>query len=187
MKGKYMKEYKRDNRYFSLCGLNCSLCVMFIGKYCPGCGMGNKPCKIARCAMERERVAYCFSCKEYPCTIYEKIDDYDSFISHFHQKKDLKKAGSIGIENYIAEQKEKEQILQILLDEYNDGRKKSLFCTAVNLLELVELKRLIHFLEEQDSSLSIKEKSSLAAGKIKEFAEKNGIDLTLRKKEKRKS
>jgi hypothetical protein len=160
---------------------------MFIGNYCPGCGMGNKPCKIARCAMEHERVVYCFSCKEYPCTIYEKIDDYDSFISHLYQKKDFMKADSIGIENYTAGQKEKEQILRFLLEEYNDGRKKSLFCTAVNLLEIEDLITLMHLLKEQDSSLSQKEKSCLAAEKIKELADLSCIELTLRKKEKRKS
>jgi hypothetical protein len=141
--------------------LKLSLFVMFIGNYCPGCGMGNKPCKIARCAMEHERVVYCFSCKEYPCTIYEKIDDYDSFISHLYQKKDFMKADSIGIENYTAGQKEKEQILRFLLEEYNDGRKKSLFCTAVNLLELSKLKRLMHFLIESRILLYHKKKKAV--------------------------
>ena len=33
-----MKGFKRENRLLSLCGLNCGLCTMYLGKYCPGCG-----------------------------------------------------------------------------------------------------------------------------------------------------
>ena len=48
-----MKNFKRDNLLFSLCGLNCGLCPMKIDGYCPGCGggAGNQSCKIARCSM----------------------------------------------------------------------------------------------------------------------------------------
>ena len=49
-----MKGFNRKNQLFSLCGLNCGLCPMFLNKYCPGCGggEGNQSCKIARCSME---------------------------------------------------------------------------------------------------------------------------------------
>lgn len=78
---------------------------------------------------------YCFQCSEYPCDKYEHIDDFDSFITHRNQKADLKKAQQIG-KAYNAEQIEKARILDGLLSGYNDGRKKALFCIAVNLLEL---------------------------------------------------
>ena len=49
-----MKGFNRKNQLFSLCGLNCGLCPMFLSKHCPGCGggEGNQSCKIARCSME---------------------------------------------------------------------------------------------------------------------------------------
>ena len=46
----------------------------------------------------------------------------------------------IGEKAYNAEQIEKRQILNRLLSEYNDGRKKTLFCVAVNLLPLEDLR-----------------------------------------------
>ena len=48
-----MKGFKRENRLLSLCGLNCGLCTMYLGKYCPGCGggEGNQPCAMARCSL----------------------------------------------------------------------------------------------------------------------------------------
>ena len=37
-----MKGFKRENKApLSLCGLNCGLCTMYLGKYCPGCGGGE--------------------------------------------------------------------------------------------------------------------------------------------------
>ena len=47
---------------------------------------------------------------------------------------------SIGTERYHSELKEKMQILRYLLDNFNDGRRKSFFCMAANLLELEDLK-----------------------------------------------
>lgn len=37
-----MKGFQREDRMFSLCGLNCMLCPMQIGGYCPGCGGGKQ-------------------------------------------------------------------------------------------------------------------------------------------------
>ena len=89
-----MKGFKRQNQLFSLCGLNCGLCPMFLNKNCPGCGggEGNQACKIARCSMEHGGVEYCFQCSGYPCEKYNHIDDFDSFITHRRQKADLEKA-----------------------------------------------------------------------------------------------
>ena len=85
-----MKGFKRQNQLFSLCGLNCGLCPMFLNKNCPGCGggEGNQTCKIARCSIEHDGVEYCFQCGEYPCEKYEHIDDFDSFITHRQRKKE---------------------------------------------------------------------------------------------------
>ena len=45
-----MKGFTRTETRFSLCGLNCALCSMHLGGYCPGCGgsPGNQACTIAR-------------------------------------------------------------------------------------------------------------------------------------------
>ena len=36
-----MKGFTREETRFSLCGLNCRLCSMHLGGYCPGCGGGQ--------------------------------------------------------------------------------------------------------------------------------------------------
>ena len=181
-----MKDFERSNQFLSLCGLNCGLCPMLISKNCPGCGggKGNQSCKIARCSMEHGRIEYCFQCGDYPCEKYSHMDAFDSFITHRNQKTDLEKASRIGIEKYNEEQKEKMQILAHLLSEYNDGRKKTLFCAAVNLLALSDLRELLSRLESYDESVgcTIKERSAFASKLMKETASQRGIELALRKK-----
>ena len=100
------------------------LCVSLAATLLAGCGggEGNQSCKIARCSMEHGRPEYCNECKEYPCETYEGIDAFDSFITHYNQKKDLEKRQGIGVPAYQEEQREKADILRHLLENYNDGR-----------------------------------------------------------------
>lgn len=127
---------------------------------------------------------YCFQCSEYPCDKYEHIDDFDSFMTHRRRKADLEKAQQIGIAAYNAEQAEKTKILDILLSGYNDGRKKTLFCVAVNLLELQELQEALGRIESKADleMLTLKEKSAFAAEVLQKAASQKNIILKLRKK-----
>ena len=133
--------------------------------------------------MEHNGVEYCFQCNEYPCEKFEKIDKFDSFISHRNQKSDLEKVRQIGIEAYNAEQAEKAEILGILLAGYNDGRKKTLFCAAVNLLQIHELREVLGKIENKSDleTLTLKEKSTFVAGLLQASAAMKNIDLKLRK------
>ena len=171
-----MKDFTRNNPFFSLCGLNCKLCSMNISGHCGGCGFGNQSCPIARCSLEHGKPEYCFQCSEYPCERYETIDTFDSFITHRNQKADMEKMQSIGEEAYNAEQIEKHQILDRLLADYNDGRKKTLFCLAVNLLPLDDLRTVF---EDHDLKLPLKERAKSMEQRLKE---RSSVELKLRKK-----
>lgn len=83
-----MKDFVRKDLSFSLCGLNCALCVMKLDGYCPGCGgtaRGKSNCSLARCNLEHGGYEYCFECGEYPCKKYDGATESDSFITHLHQ------------------------------------------------------------------------------------------------------
>lgn len=185
-----MKNFNRDNLLFSLCGLNCGLCPMKINGYCPGCGggEGNQSCKIARCSLDYDNIEYCFQCGNYPCEKYDGIDEFDSFITHQRRQMDVEKAREIGMEVYNGEQIQKSEILRDLLSNYNDGRRKSFYCTAVNLLDLEDVKRVmerIHNELKPDES-NLKENAAAAAKFFREKAEEKQIILKLKKKTKRR-
>lgn len=134
--------------------------------------------------MEHDGAQYCFQCSEYPCEKYNGIDEFDSFITHQNQKFDMEKAKRLGIDVYNAEQVEKAKILQMFLSNYNDGRKKTLFCVAVNLLELQELQMVLREMNHRPDmeTLTLKEKSAFVATLLQNAAASKNIDLKLHKK-----
>lgn len=172
-----MKGFQRSDLTFSLCGLKCCLCPMHLGGYCPGCGGGdgNQSCAIARCSLSHGQVEYCFLCEEFPCQRYENAEEYDSFVTHQRQLRDMAKAQEIGSEAWHAELERKAEILKLLLSEYNDGRRKSFYGVAVNLLPLAEIEAVM-----EQPELSAEQ----IVSQFQKIAGKQGIILKLRKKAK---
>lgn len=186
-----MKMEYRVSEYplFSTCGLNCGLCPRYYtdgDSRCPGCaGVGfsevHPPCAKLSCS-QNKGVEYCFLCKNFPCKKYDGVDTSDSFISHKNQFRDIEKAKEIGLEAYKAELNAKVLLLQELLDSYDDGRRKSFYCNAVNLFELSDINLLMAQIRSETQDLgAVKEKAKVAVGLIQSHADETGISLKLRK------
>lgn len=185
-----MSDYQRQYPEFSACGLNCGLCPRYHtdgSSRCPGCGgegfFRQRPkCGVISCN-RRKGIEFCYRCDEFPCSKIEKADAVDSFITHLNMLSDSRRAQHIGLEGYAAELDQKMAILRLLLDKYNDGRRKSFYCTAVNLLELGDLKDVFAQVERQvDAEGPVKERSAQAAKIFQARADELGISLKLRKK-----
>lgn len=175
-----MKGFVRKDQRLSLCGLNCGLCPMRLGSHCGGCGAGNQSCRIARCSLEHGGVAYCFQCAAYPCDRFREQDPYDSFITGLNRLRDMEKARRLGPEAYGREQAQKVELLEYLLAHYQDGRKKTLYCLAVNLLELPALRRAL----AQAETAPEPERPARLAQALQEAAGAQGVTLKLRRKPK---
>jgi hypothetical protein len=117
---------------------------------------------------------YCFECDEFPCKKYDGADKTDSFITHQNQFADMEKAKQIGIEAYKAELDEKIGILETLLQKHDNGRRKSFYCLAVNLLDLEDIKAVMANIDNEADSKTV-------ALLFEEIAERRGISLKLRK------
>lgn len=193
-----MKEYIREYPLFSLCGLNCGLCPRYHTdgpSKCPGCGgpdfhIKHPSCAVITCNKKHENVEYCFQCASYPCEKYSGnhvIDPLDSFISYKNVITDFEKAAKEGIENYKIELDEKVNILKLLIDNYNDGRKKSFYCNAVNLLAMEDLREIMEkirceLMENADSKeIDRREKVKLVVSLLEGKADEKNIALDLRK------
>lgn len=184
-----MKGFARKETRFSLCGLNCALCSMHLGGYCPGCGggAGNQSCAMARCSLEHGGIQFCCECSEYPCPRYEGFDDADSFVPHRNRQHDIAQARELGLETYLAQLEEKRTILDELLAHYNDGRRKTLFNSAVYLLPREDLRSVMAALGSQPelTEQPIKERALTAVGLLQEVADRRGVSLKLNKKPKK--
>lgn len=181
-------EYAREYPSFSACGLNCGLCPRYHTNgtsKCPGCAgegflLKHPSCSILSCN-RRKGIEFCYLCDEYPCKKYNGADLSDSFITHKNQLNDFDKAKRIGLDAYNSELNNKVNLLEYLLENFDDGRRKSFFCIAVNLLELQDINYVldkIAYLAETD----IKIKSAAAVSLFEDIAKKRNISLKLRKK-----
>jgi hypothetical protein len=185
-----MRHSERGCPMFSACGLNCCLCPRYHtdgASRCPGCGAkgfsGKHPsCGVLSCC-RRKGLEYCYRCGEYPCGKYDNAGAYDSFITHKNQLSDFARAKDFGVDAYIAELDEKHEILKLLIANYDDGRRKSFFCLAVNLLSLADIKRVMDSITAKtEPSSTQKEKANEAARLLEQAAKESGIELKLRNK-----
>lgn len=185
-----MPDFRREYPLLSLCGLNCGLCPRYHtdgSSRCPGCGgegfsAKHPACGVISCSKRHGGLEYCYLCEEHPCKKYDGTTAVDSFITHRNMFTDFERAKAMGLEVYRAELEEKFAILQTLLESYNDGRRKSMFCIAVNLLPLEDLRQVMQQLASEAAQLPEKEASALAAQLLQAKADELGISLKLRKK-----
>ena len=183
-----MEHKARKNPLFSACGLNCGLCPRFHtdgASRCPGCaGKGfsqvHCSCGMLSCC-QRKGFEYCFECECFPCKKYDGVDLSDSFVTHQNQFRDMEKAKR-NLNAYEAELNAKVKLLETLLCDYNDGRKKSFFCLAVNLLELEDVRCVMIQIEAQTKPDDpVKEKAAVAQRLFQHMANEQNITLKLRR------
>ena len=101
---------------------------------------------------------------------------------------DLETVKRVGLEHYRETLGKKMEGLRFLLERCNDGRRKSLFCTAVNLLELEDVEAVIARLEEEFGPEyppeEQKDRGSRAAELFRERAQTRGVSLKLERQRK---
>ncbi len=183
-----MQPYERPYPLFSLCGLNCGLCPRYHtsgSSQCPECGgpgFSDKhpSCTVLNCAKRHGCITYCFQCTDYPCERYTSPSSMDSFITYKHVIRDLEYARINGLQAYREKLDEKVEILKYLLEHCDDGRHKSRFCTAVNLLDLQDLREIkeavSHAAARRDADLTRTTDTWLDR-----YTDIRGVSLTLRK------
>ena len=92
----------------------------------------------------------------------------------------MEKAKRIGIEAYKEEQREKKKILDIFLEEYNDGQRDVFFCLAVNMLEIADLKNILEQAEEMTEDMGLSDKAEFMDRQLHTCAKKRNVVLELR-------
>jgi hypothetical protein len=126
-------------------------------------------------------------CEDYPCRKFDGVDLFDSFITHKNQFQDLNKAKRNGIDSYKAELDEKVRLLDELLKSYDDGRRKSFYCVAVNLLDLQDIRAVMRQINGGiEPEMPLKIKTVVVVRLFDEMADKRAVSLQLRKKSNQK-
>jgi hypothetical protein len=182
------------------CGLDCGLCPRHYTEgtsRCPGCcgpdfAENHPSCGIITCCVKNHGLEVCADCFEWPCDKFDpKIKDggeYDSFVTYQNVHKNMEFIKKHGVEKLIFAQSKRIEVLETILNNFDDGRSKTYFCTAVNLLPLRDLdvamnKAKLRMLSEGIKQDDKKTKAKILKEALDDAAGREGIELRLRKKD----
>ena len=175
-----------------VCGLSCRLCPWYHSKgesRCAGCKSKFRMtagCPFITCALRRKGIEFSWDCmenencekwknhreagKKYDSfTCYQKLEDNIAFI----QKK--------GVDEFEKGQKQREKLVEEMLQNFDEGRSKTYYCIASTVLEISELEAALKQVKELNEKLDVKGKSRLLHGLLDVVAEKKQYCLKLRK------
>ena len=177
------------------CGLNCGLCPRYHTEgtsRCPGCcgpdfEQKHPSCGFITCCVKQRGLETCAQCTDWAgCERVAKVMDaaksQDSFISYRPVPANFAIIRENGIEEFVRRETAKLEFLDYLIDNYDEGRSKSFYCTSCQLLPLERLKEaLAEAGAKMTAGSDIKEKARLVRAAINNLADALRIDLKLRK------
>ena len=175
------------------CGLDCVLCPRFYteGKSkCDGCGSAYSyaavGCKFFRCCVKGKNLETCAECNDFPCSTFEGADEYDSFLTHRKMISNLGFIKTFGIKKFLNEQEKRQRLLRQMLEQFNEGQSRSLYCVAATLIPIETLKNSLDYAKKKVKERCVKDSDLKSKAKIlkeilNEIASKGTINLNLRK------
>jgi len=177
------------------CGLNCGLCPRYYTKgesRCPGCcgadfWQKHPTCGFITCCVKQRNLETCAQCVDWAeCKKVARLLDsakyHDSFLSHKPVVANFAFIQKYGIEAFARLETEKQKLLKKLIDNYDEGRSKSFYCTSCQLIPLDKLKEALADAETRiPKATDIKDKAKLVRAVITNLADSLKIDLKLRK------
>jgi hypothetical protein len=135
------------------CGLDCGLCPRYYTRgesRCPGCGgpaFSDKhpTCSFITCCVKRRGLEVCGECEEFPCSKFKSEQEYrqaelsSSYPPSWTVLSNLRWIKEEGIKEFIKRQEKRISLLETMIEVYDDGRSRSLFCRAAALLDVAAL------------------------------------------------
>ncbi len=142
------------------CGLDCGLCPRYYTagpSRCPGCaGPGffekHPGCSFITCCVRDRKLEACGECADFPCAKfkaaeeYERIEEQHSSLGYPSSRRVLPNLCFIrehGIDEFVRRQAERIRMLELMLNEFDDGRSKSFYCKAAGTYEVEALRTAI--------------------------------------------
>jgi len=177
------------------CGLNCGLCPRYYTEgtsRCPGCcgpdfWQKMPGCGFITCCVKRRNLETCAQCADWQkcervAKIMESARHEGSFISYRPLPANYAFIQEKGIEEFARLEMEKQEFLRNLIDNYNEGRSKSFYCTSCQLIPPDRLKEALADAQTRiTGDTDIKEKARIVRAAISNLADTLQIDLKLRK------
>jgi len=182
---------KRSFIESGVCGLSCRLCPAYnmeTKSKCEGCKSEYRmsaACPFHNC-VKKKGMDFCGSCHENTtCARWRKHKElsrqHDSFVCYQKLEDNIASIQKNGMEEFEKQQKAREELLRVLLAEFNEGRSKTLYCIAATVLQLDELESLLDKARAESKGLDIEAKSEIMHSLLNEIAKDRSYLLKLRK------
>ena len=129
--------------------------------------------------MKKHGFETCAECSEvFTCAIFtrRKVADWIPAAANLRQIKE------VDLENWLKDQKERQRLVEELLEKYNEGRSMSLYCRACARMPIELINSAIRESNKQlggkqvDKS-DVKAKAKILKAIIKDFASKANVNL----------
>ena len=166
------------------CGLYCGLCNKYQSKApsrCIGCKSGEQHswCSIWNCCVKKHGFENCTECEDvFHCDLFlrRKVAQW------FPAFDNLRRIKESGLEDWLKEQKERQALVEELLDNYNEGRSMSFFCKACARMPIELINKAIKetkkkLLSEKLDESDIKTKEKILKAVINDLALKANVNL----------
>ena len=143
-------------------------------------------CPFITCALKKKGVEFCWECKEHKtCEKWmnhrESGKKVDSFTCYQNLEDAIAFMQKNGVDEFEKAQKIKENLINGMLREFNDGRSKSYYCIAATVMETGELEEALTLARQNSDGLNIKEKTRVLHSVLDEIARQKNYYLKLRK------
>ncbi|MFO7636040.1 MAG: DUF3795 domain-containing protein [Clostridia bacterium] len=175
-----------------VCGLSCRLCPRYASEgksRCTGCKTESRMgagCSFITCAIRRKGIEFCWDCQENEtCDKWKMHRDagkqMDSFKSYQTLEDDIRFVTENGVEAFEKMQVAREEMLREMLEQFNEGRSKSMYCIAASVFGIDELREVLDQATASSAGLDTRGKALLLRSKLQEMAKARNITLGLRK------
>jgi len=163
-----------------VCGLDCGLCPRYytVGpSRCPGCAGPNffekhPSCFFITCCVKKKNLEVCAQCSDFPCfkfkseEEYQQLNESPSYPSYRKVIPNLNFIKRQGIEKFIEQQQERIRLLEIMRDNFDEGRSRSFFCRAADLLEITNVKSALDGAAQKIKADNVSQNNVKAKAKI---------------------
>jgi hypothetical protein len=137
-------------------------------------------CSIWNCCVKKHSFETCAECKDvFQCEIFlrRKVAEWIPAADNLCQIK------KVGLENWLNEQRERQALLEKLLQNYNEGRSMSFYCKVCSRMSIELINKAIEeaknkFVSEKVAESDIKSRTKILKAVIQDLALESNVNLS---------
>jgi hypothetical protein len=175
-----------------VCGLSCRLCPHHhtdAESRCGGCKSESRMavgCPFITCAVKRKGIEFCWECDESDsCERWAGHREFgrtrDTFVCYASLEDNITRIARDGLDAFIEDQCEREQLLVEMIAEFNEGRSKTYYSIAATTLDPAEVRAAIESARASASGMDARGRSKVLHASLDAIANARSLSLALRK------